>query len=430
MQACLKENGLDTYDQSFLYVFAPIAIEFLKWVLAEAVKDKKKRLYFLARDGWLFYHGARFLAAEYGLDLELRYLKVSRYSMRTACYDQMGSGCIDLICSDGIGVTFEKIMKRAALTDEESLQIAKLTGFSGNEKTVLSSRQILQLKKRLRQTPLFLEYVFAHSEKCRNGAEGYLKQEGLTESVSCAIVDSGWIGTLQQSIEQLVNRPVDGYYFGLYEIPRNADNSRYKAFYFMPGKKIRRKIFFSNCLFETVFSAPEGMTMGYTCGGVKGNEPQYQPIESEMKNPNGSRILRNKTLLMKYAAAYVKDMLAGKHAQTCSKAGEKMAEKLCALLMGKPVPFEAEIFGAQLFCDDVLEHTMQPVAAEITYEDLKKQGICRRILGKAGCFQKELKKSAWPEASITLCGRSVRKYLLQERIYKYLIYLRKAFTAR
>lgn len=430
LQECLKEGGLNTYDQSFLYVFAPTAVEFLKWVLAEVVKDNKKRLYFLARDGWLFYHAAQLLAAGYGYDLELRYLKVSRYSMRTACYDQMGGDCIDLICSDGIGVTFEKIMKRAALTEEESFRIAALTGFSGNEKNSLSSRQIVQLKKRLRQTPLFLEYVFAHSIECRNAAESYLKQEGLTESVSYGIVDSGWIGTLQQSIEQLVNRPVYGYYFGLYEIPRNADILRYKAFYFMPGTKIRRKIFFSNCLFETVFSAPEGMTIGYTHGGVKGKEPQYQPIESEMKNPNGRRILRNKTLLMKYAAAYVKDIPMEKHIPIRSESGGKLAEKLCPLLMGKPALFEAESFGSQLFCDDVLEHTMQPVAAEITYEDLKKQGICRRILGKAGFFQKEPKKSAWPEASITLCGRSVRKYLLQERIYKYLIYLRKAFTAR
>lgn len=170
--------------------------------------------------------------------------------------------------------------------------------------------------------------------------------------------------------------------------------------------------------------------MGYTCEEDKGKELQYKPIESEMKNPNSRRMLRNKTLLMQYAAAYVKDISMEKHIPIRSEAGGELAEKLCPLLMGKPAPFEAEIFGAQLFCDDVLEHTMQPVAAEITYEDLKKQGICRRILGKAGCFQKELKKSAWPEASITLCGRSVRKYLLQERIYKYLIYLRKAFTAR
>lgn len=422
LQECLRDGGRSAYDQLFLHVFAPVAVEFVTWVLTEAVKDKKKRLYFLARDGFLMYDAARRLSSEYGFDLEIRYLKVSRYSMRTACYDQMGSGCVDLICSDGIDVTFEKIMKRAALTDDESVQIAELFGFLGNEKTILSGGQIQKLKESLRLTPLFLEYVYAHSKERRESAVGYLRQEGLMEDIPCAIVDSGWIGTLQQSMEQLVNRPVDGYYFGLYEIPRYADVHRYKAFYFMPKANIRRKVFFSNCLFETVFSAPDGMAMGYSLCSKMETEPYFKVLESETRNPNGRRILRNRDLLMKYIKAFAKEPL--------SDTRPELAEKLCALFMGEPERFEAELFGSQLFCDDVLELNMQPVAAKFTCEDLRKQGICRRMLIKAGIFQKELKKSAWPEASIVLSGGPVKKYLLQERMYKYLIYLRKAFKAR
>lgn len=403
-------------------MFAPVAVEFIVWVLTQAVTDKKRRLYFLARDGYLMYHVARQLSAEYGYDLDLRYLKVSRYSMRTACYSQLGCGCIDLICSGGIDITFEKIMKRSALTGEEACEIAKLAGFSGNEKKILSDRQLLQLKKTLQRIPLFFEYVFAHSGKSHKAATGYLKQEGLMENIPYAIVDSGWIGTLQQSIEQLVKRPVDGYYFGLYEIPRNADILRYKAFYFMPKTNIRRKAWFSNCLFETVFSAPEGMTIGYCASEDTGGSPYYKPIESRDKNPNNSRILQNKNLLKKYGEAYAKEKP--------SKAGAKLAEKICVLFMGSPKPFEAEMFGSLLFCDDVLELQMQPVAADITDKDLRDWGICHKLLIKAGILQRNPKKSAWPEGSITLLGKSVKKHLLQERIYKYLIYLRKAFTAR
>lgn len=421
LQECLKDGGLNTYDQIFLHVFAPAAVEFIMWVLDQAVKDKKKRLYFLARDGYLMYHTAQKLSAEYGYDLDLRYLKVSRYSMRMPQYAQMGSGCIDLICSDGIDITFEKIMKRAALT-EEACKIAELAGFSGKEKQILSSRQIVQLKKTLQRIPLFFTYVFLHSRKCYETAIGYLKQEGLMESVPYAIVDSGWIGTLQQSMEQLVKRPIDGYYFGLYEIPRNADKLRYKAFYFMPKTNIRRKVFFSNCLFETVFSAPEGMTVGYRCSRDTQNKPCFEPMESRPSNPNGRRILRSRNLLMKYAASYLKEKPV--------EAGPKLAEKLCGLLMGEPSLFEAGVFGSQLFCDDVLEFHMQPVAAKITAEDLKHWKIGCRLLIKSGICSRELRKSAWPEASITLLGRSVKKYLLQERIYKYLIYFRKAFKAR
>ena len=108
----------------------------------------------------------------------------------------------------------------------------------------------------------------------------------------------------------------------------------------------------------------------------------------------------------------------------------ELTEKLFTLFMGEPEFFEAEIFGSQLFCDDVLELQMQPVAAELTEKDLKHWGICYRLFIKTGITGKSLKKSAWPEGSIILHGSFAKKYLFQERIYKYLIYLRKAFTAR
>ena len=58
------------------------------------------------------YHAARMLGIE---DIEYRYLKLSRYSIRSAQYHILGDKSIDYICTGGIDVTFEKIMKHPLL---------------------------------------------------------------------------------------------------------------------------------------------------------------------------------------------------------------------------------------------------------------------------------------------------------------------------
>ena len=55
----------------------------------------------------------------------------------------------------------------------------------------------------------------------------------------------------------------------LYEIPEGEGRENYHSFYFTPWGEIKRKVHFSNSLFEAVFSAPEGMTLSYRAEGGK-----------------------------------------------------------------------------------------------------------------------------------------------------------------
>ena len=78
LQMCLRQNNAEftAEDRMFLHTFAPAVVNFTLWVIREAAKSGKKRLYFLARDGYYMYHAARMLGIE---DIEYRYLKLSRY---------------------------------------------------------------------------------------------------------------------------------------------------------------------------------------------------------------------------------------------------------------------------------------------------------------------------------------------------------------
>lgn len=152
-----REQRLQSYKKAqsekeiYERVLAPTLYEFVLWVLQEALPSGKKRLYFLARDGYQMYLAARQLCKQYDLDIECRYLKVSRYAVRVPEYHLLGERCLERICVGGIDVTFEKIMQRAALTDKEAEEIAALAGYTENYRKVINYHEVMQLKDCLKK---------------------------------------------------------------------------------------------------------------------------------------------------------------------------------------------------------------------------------------------------------------------------------------
>lgn len=449
----IEESGYE-FEESFLHIWAPAITDYVEWVLDEAIQAGKRRLYFLARDGWMMYHAAQRIIEKKNLDIEARYLKVSRYAIRSAEYHLMGEKCLDLICVGGIDVTFEKLMKRALLTDEEARHIARLSGYEEEYKTVLNYRQIQELKVKLKEIKLLFKYIEQHSKLNYENTIGYLNQEGLLENTPYALVDSGWIGTLQMSIQHLVSagcgeeRRIDGYYYGLYDVPKDAQKEQYKSFYF--GKKsIWRKVYFSNCLFEAVFSSPEGMTVGYERHiDVSNSETYiYLPVESSHTNPNRELMMEFKGLLMMYVDERLRDEQSkagnrrkidggnlsgyGKKVRSVNdiKSVKKNFRKL-ARLMSCPTQAEAESYGDMQFCDDIIEFKLQPVAAEWDLEEIRKQHFINKLLVKLNIRKQELHESAWPEGSITNAGGRIKSHLRQERMYKLFMYTRKAIVGK
>lgn len=414
------------HEYLYLHVFAPAAVAFVCWVLEEAQKNGIKRLYFLARDGYPFYCIARKICSVRQWDMECRYLKVSRYSLRTAQYHLPGEDALTYICGGGMDVTLEKIMRRAGLTWEESLRIVELLGRRDQYQKKLLPSELRQIKEDLRGLPEFVEPVKLHSRERYPDTVGYLAQEGLFEDIPCGIVDSGWIGTIQKSIDSLIRsadaagrvKTPEGYYFGLYEIPRDADRRKYHGFYFEPAGQIGRKAHFANCLFEAVYSAPEGMTMGYRHLG-----DGYEPVEDVRINPNRAELAGNLRLLFRYAENFLKQSPVSVPEQA-----QEMIERLFGKIMSHPTPEEVNAFGSYLFCDDMAGEGVYRVAGDLTDQEIRNQFLFRKALRAAG-LKKESgngRESAWIEGSIVQNGTKVRKNLRHALWYKYLSYMGRA----
>ncbi len=74
------------------------------WVIDEAVKRGKNRIYFLSRDGYQMYIAAKKIIAYRKIDIKCKYLHVSRYSMKIPTYHMNIDKSIDSICTGGMQV--------------------------------------------------------------------------------------------------------------------------------------------------------------------------------------------------------------------------------------------------------------------------------------------------------------------------------------
>lgn len=424
-------DGSETCEKLVsLYVMAPVMCMYVAWVLREACSAGTRRLYFLARDGYSMYETARIFCEKTGLPIECRYLYGSRYAWRKAEYHLLKDESLSYICLGGIDVNFRKLMSRAGLTDSEGREIASLLGMSDNYETPLTYRKLGELRVLLADCGPFMNKMTEKSRCIYPAVTGYLKQEGLLDPVPWAIVDSGWTGSLQKSLQHLLNTmgyagKAEGYYFGMYEYPGGADRDTYHCWYFGPGNGLRRKTYFSNNLFECIFSSPEGMTVGYEKRGEA-----YSPVLEKRWNPNRDKVVKTTEYLRQYAEELAetsgKDFLFCR-AKCCpgqDKKRRKLGFSLLKSFMGRPAPEEVREFGSYIFCDDVIGEGSQRVAAELTEEQIRGNWLLRKAASYGKRNSRRIRESAWMEGSMVRGGIETEKFW-HYTLCRYVLYLRK-----
>lgn len=423
----IKMSG-DIQKDTVTAVLAPSMNSFVVWVLHEAVKSGCRRLYFLARDGYLMYKTAKLYCEHYKLPIECRYLSCSRYSIRIPMYHLDMEEAMDYIGRGGIDVTFSKILNRTGLNSEEKEEVIKMLHMENKSREVIPYAELESIKAKLSRCDFFNEAVRKHSEAAMPSLIGYLKQEGLLDNVKASFVDSGWIGSMQKILNGFLKQmgrrePIDGYYWGLYELPCGANLKDYHCFYFSPKDGLRRKVYFSNCLFEVIFSAPHGMTLGY-----EKKDADYIPVYGKADKNTKNFIEHTEVYLRQYTKAFIKNQNSieqWNHAKN-----KETAKRLLKLFMGKPSREEAEIFGSLTFSDDVLEDEKQQTAVLMTKEELNANHVANKALVMLGIKKGHIKESAWYEGSAVRSGRHAGRHLLSYRLYKYLLYMRKTYSWR
>ncbi|HOK50222.1 MAG TPA: hypothetical protein PLM18_08635, partial [Sedimentibacter sp.] len=234
---------------------------------------------------------------------------------------------------------------------------------------------------------------------------GYLRQEGLMDGVPFAIVDSGWTGSMQRSLRQLLSREVRlsgiiGFYFGMFAEPKSTIDGEYLTWYFSSKSPKSILIKFNNNLLECLCAAPHGMTVGYTCSS--GN---YEPImKPENLRDSVTRKLAEKQigLVCTFTDVFLNHItFEGFSKEVLYKLSRQLLQKV----MYCPSKEEALALGQFTFCDDISETYQYKLAESGQDEQLYSYLFINRIYRKFISNKKSNKYRGelfWPYGSLAL----------------------------
>lgn len=379
------------------FVTGPVLVNYVLWVLQDAIKNGVRRLYFLARDGYILRSIAETLCKSYGLEIECRYFYCSRYSLRKVLFLIDREEALDKFCINGYRITPEIVLERAGLNDRERKQIVSLLNVK-EKNEILSETGLNRIRDSLAGCAPFLDLVAQKSENAYSLVHAYFKQEGMFDPVPFAIVDTGWLGSMQRSIRQIMQYSgcttrLHGYYFGMFEYGKPEDGT-FSCYYFSKDKHFFRCVNFNNNLFECLCTANHGMTVDYQKQGDNKIKPVLKPFQETW----------NLELQLQTVDTYAKDFVRINRQQPfVGHHGENMVHGLLKSFMVYPSRQEADVYGSIPFCDDSTEKYMVSLSERLTSGDLKQQKALRKIFRKLFIKRncKNFRESFWIQGTLS-----------------------------
>ena len=405
MKKANNQKDIVFYGKSLV---GPVMLSFTEWIISEAEKKGIKRLYFLARDGYLLYEIAKTVCRERKIDVDCRYLYCSRQALRIPSYHIIGDEAFELLTLGGYHFTKRTILERAAISESEINGIASELDIKELD-APMSYGELGEFKEALKSSELYKKAVIERSADAYDTTIEYFRQEGLFEEENLAIADSGWTGSMQRSLRQLLENEgfkgkLTGFYFGMYVSAKEEADGEYNTFYFDRDSGTKRKATFNNNLFECMLSAPHPMTVRYEQSENGRIDPVFAPIASEKQ----LNMIQNQ---IKGALEFVNEIDFSEKGPFVYEKELKKVYKLLKRHMIYPTRSFAEIYGSFAFCDDVTEGYYMTLADSSKRKLLRKYMLFPRILKKL--FKLRIAEEGelfWPYGVIAFCPAILRPW--------------------
>jgi len=389
---------------------APVLVSFVWWVLTRAEKSGQKKLYFLARDGYIMYRIAEQFRERFNLDIECRYLCGSRLAWRTAVYYLLGGEKYEYIFAGGYTLTPRIILKRIQADEEQRREIYADISEPGayaydlsNENDILSPAGMKIFSEKLKRSEAFngcLNYI---SQNQFGSASAYLRQEGVFDGPDIGLVDSGWTGTVQRTLRQIagyngVKLDITGYYFGLHAQSSDPRDGIYESWYFSPKSPVGLMANFNNNVFECMCASPFKMTAGYGysenlgiyvpvfSGDSNNNIDKFDNIENIENFENTEKAKLFNAYIERFAADFLENINFGDYGNLYLEQSRNILQRF----MMNPTKEEAETIGRFKFCDDASDSYENSLARIIDKKYLKNYTVIKRFFGRI----KKTKKNA------------------------------------
>lgn len=258
----------------------PILYAYVWWMLNECCQQNIRRLYFIARDGYILKRIAEIVVRQYHYDIELYYLYGSRKAWRTAGF------------RSGIGRVYELIRwshtfdihTPSDLAEVFQIDVDELLPWlpaNINRESVLLQEALYVLANHLDAKTEFQEFLVEKYRLKRKMVQDYLKQEIALDDTNYAFADLAGGGYTQSCLADMMQEvgysPVKSFYFKMDSI-RREENCSYQVFLPCYLK--------SNLIIEMFGRACHGQTSAYKRDGEQ-IVPVLEKVEEKVLNQLG-----------------------------------------------------------------------------------------------------------------------------------------------
>ncbi len=239
------------YGVGYAY-FGPILLAYCQWLLKKTSSDRVDTLYFIARDGYVIQKAINILYPNRKKDKYLYISKKSNFGFRLN-HNFSAQNVIDALDIKK-GMTVKQLMRKMQLKDNIDIPMD----------TIITPEKIIK-----DYAHEFEKVIFLNKDRFEREATNfkrYIMQEceNVYHSSNIGIVDVGWNGTIQKSIECVLGSQVSvrGYYLGLNNI-KYSGNIKAVPFFNPRNEKERTLLRINRGVLEMFFNAPHGTTVGY-----------------------------------------------------------------------------------------------------------------------------------------------------------------------
>lgn len=262
-----KLTRIYSNDEKFVLgssLASPILVPYVCWLINESIKKGYKKLYFIARDGYILKHIADIIIKKYKLPISTKYIYGSRLAWQHPSFHISIDNFKHIILQYGFRI--DVISKVLDIEIETLTKILK--------KHLISKKHFNNYEEKIAvYNALIADNEFMNEVKKRSKDNcfrliEYLKQEIDFRDDNFAFVDLCGSGVTQNCLASVINtfynKPINSFYYR---------NGQYKV----EALNVNRIIYMLRnepcALLELLCRAPHGQTLGY-----KLKDNKYEPI--------------------------------------------------------------------------------------------------------------------------------------------------------
>lgn len=336
----------------------PILYPYILWVLEESLRKGIRRLYFVARDGWILKQMADLVLKQMGYPITTKYIYGSRKAWRMASLKEGGEALDSILQwsnADRIS-SLERLAGIFQLREEEILPFLQgMPERLRRKEGRISPRIREELFRQLKADKSFLAFLVKRHEGARKLAAGYLRQEVDVSDEHFAFVELAGTGLTQACLAHIMDSFYKGRIGSFYlklDCVNISDSCSYYNFY--PSNMD------ISYMVELLCRAPHGQTEGYELTGER-LVPVLERQEGRYMTAYGLEEYRDSLL------AYVTEMEKAR-SRNAYKPGYKLEiiREYMKVIASKPPREVLEYFSRMPFSMDGRSKAMAEFAPPVT----------------------------------------------------------------